>query len=72
MSEYTSFGHESEPDETIDTLRHLIEGIEEGTILESVDLTETFANAAADAAEAHGWTPEQVDHEINTIRLETR
>lgn len=72
MSEFTSSGHESDPDETIDTLRHLIDGIEDGSIPVSDGLSETFATARTDAAEAHGWTSEQVDHEIDTIRLEAR
>lgn len=72
MSERLSSEHEPEHDETLDTLRHIVEGIEEGTIPESDELTETFAHAAADAAEAHGWTAEETFHEIETLRLEAR
>lgn len=72
MSELLTSGNEFEHDETLDTLRHIIEGIEDGTIPESDELTETFGNAVADAADAHGWTIDQANHEVETLRIEAR
>lgn len=72
MNELLSSGHEFEHDETLDALRYIVEGIEEGTIPESDELTEAFGNAVADAADAHGWTVEQANHEVETLRLEAR